>query len=458
MGRRLCVIGLDCVTPQLLFGPWLAEMRNVRRLMEGGIHGHLVSTIPPITVPAWMSMMTSQDPGMLGIYGFRNRASREYEDVYIVNGKHVKAQPLWQHLGRRGLSSIVLGVPLTYPPTPLRGVMASCFLTPGKDVTWTFPATLGAKLDEWAGGDFILDTPDFRTLDKRQILDQIYRMTRGRFQAYRALLAREPWDFSIMVEMGPDRIHHAFWRYSDPTHPLYERGNEYEDVIHRYYLDMDEEIGRTIDALPADASVILVSDHGAKAMHGAFCINEWLIQEGLLALKPGVATPARLTPGMIDFDHTQVWSDGGYYARIFLNVEGREPRGQIPAAGVDAFKRDLATRLEATTDAHGRPLGTRVFLPEEAYRESHGTPPDLIVYLGDLGWRSASTVGAGIHLFENDTGPDDANHAQEGIFIWHGRGKPARETAGKVSIYDVAPSILDFYGIPVAPGMIGRVL
>ena len=168
--------------------------------------------------------------------------------------------------------------------------------------------------------------------------------------------------------------------------------------------------------------------------------------------------PARLTPGMIDFDRTQVWSDGGYYARIFLNVEGREPRGQIPAAGVDAFKHDLATRLEATTDAHGRPLGTRVFLPEEAYRESHGTPPDLIVYLGDLGWRSASTVGAGIHLFENDTGPDDANHAQEGIFIWQGRGKPARETTDKVSIYDVAPSILDFYGIPAAPEMIGRVL
>ena len=54
-----------------------AEMPNVRRVMTGGIHGHLVSTIPPITVPAWMSMMTSQDPGMLGIHGFRNRASRE---------------------------------------------------------------------------------------------------------------------------------------------------------------------------------------------------------------------------------------------------------------------------------------------------------------------------------------------------------------------------------------------
>jgi predicted AlkP superfamily phosphohydrolase/phosphomutase len=463
MAKRLCVIGLDCLTPQLLFGPWLDEMPNVRRVMAGGIHGNLVSTTPPITVPAWMAMMTSQDPGMLGIYGFRNRASHEYEDNFIVNGSHVKARPLWNHLSRRGLHSIVIGVPLTFPPTPLRGVMAADFLTPSKTVTWTFPASLGGRLDAWAGGDFILDVPDFRSVSKREILDQIYRMTKGRFQAFRKLLTVEPWDFAIMVEMGPDRIHHAFWRYLDPTHPLYEAGNEFEDVIHRYYLYLDEEIGRMVEALPTDTSLMVISDHGAKAMHGAFCINEWLIREGLLVLKSDVSGPVRLQPGMIDWDRTRVWSDGGYYARIFLNIAGREPRGQIPAAGVEAFKRDLAARLEATTDPAGKRIGTRVFLPEDVYRERNGTPPDLIVYLGDLDWRSASTVGAGIHLFENDTGPDDANHAQEGIFIWQGRGREPRDgepkdSSKRVSIYDVAPSILDYYGIETPAEMIGRVL
>jgi predicted AlkP superfamily phosphohydrolase/phosphomutase len=458
MANRLCIIGLDCVTPQFLFGPWLDEMPNVRRVMEGGIHGHMVSTIPPITVPAWMAMMTSQDPGMLGIYGFRNRASRDYADVFIVNGKHVQAKPLWHHLSRRGLNSIVMGVPLTYPPTPLRGVMVADFLTPNKSVTWTFPASLGARLDQWAGGEFIFDVPDFRTVHKREILDRIYRMTRGRFEAFRRLLAAEKWDFAIMVEMGPDRIHHAFWRYVDRSHRLYQPGNEFEDVIHRYYLYLDEEIGRVLDALPDGTSVIVVSDHGAKAMHGAFCINEWLIQQGLLALQAPVAAPTRLTPEMIDWERTRVWSDGGYYARIFLNVEGREPRGQIPAAGLDEFKRDLKARLEATTDPEGRRIGTRVFLPEEVYRRSEGIPPDMIVYLGDLDWRSGSTVGAGIHMFENDTGPDDANHAQEGIFLWQGRGKPALEPTGKISIYDIAPSILDHFGIEVPGEMIGKVL
>ena len=90
--RRLVVIGLDCVTPELVFGPWLDEMPNVRRLMRDGLHGRLTSTFPPITVPAWMAMMTSQDPGMLGIYGFRNRGSFAYDDTFTVNAAHVQAR------------------------------------------------------------------------------------------------------------------------------------------------------------------------------------------------------------------------------------------------------------------------------------------------------------------------------------------------------------------------------
>jgi predicted AlkP superfamily phosphohydrolase/phosphomutase len=115
--------------------------------------------------------------------------------------------------------------------------------------------------------------------------------------------------------------------------------------------------------------------------------------------------------------------------------------------------------LESLGDENGKSIGTRALYPEEVYRECRGIPPDLIVYLGDLDWRSAGTVGNGsVHLFENDTGPDDANHAPEGIFIWHNRGKPASRSTERVSIYDVAPSILDFYSIAAPADMIGRPL
>lgn len=458
MARRLAVIGLDCVTPELFFGPWLEEMPNVRRLMQDNLHGRLMSTVPPITVPAWMAMMTSQDPGMLGIYGFRNRGSFAYEDTFTVNAAHVQAPTVWNILSRNRLRSVVMGVPLTYPPKPLNGVLVGCFLTPDNNASFTYPPEFQSRLAGLAGGEYIIDVKEFRNENKRETLEQIELMTERRFRAFRATLAQEEWDFAMMVEMGPDRLHHAFWRYFDPGHRLYVKGNEFEDVVHQYYLRMDAEIGRTVDALPPDTSVIVVSDHGAKRMVGAVCINDFLIREGYLVLKEKPSKPTRLKPEMVDWSRTTAWGDGGYYARVFLNVQGREKEGTIAAGDVARVRSELRAKIEALGDDQGRPIGTRALYPEETYRECHGIAPDLIVYLGNLDWRSAGTVGnAGVHIFDNDTGPDDANHAQEGIFVWHGRGKTA-SSKPPVSIYDVAPSILDYFQIAAPPHMIGKVL
>ncbi len=459
MSRRLVVIGLDCATPELFFGPWLDEMPNVRRLMDGGIHGRLVSTVPPITVPAWMAMMTSQDPGQLGIYGFRNRGSHVYEDTFTVNSTHVQAKTVWNVLSRNRLRSIVMGVPLTYPPKPLNGLMVGCFLTPDKSATYTHPPGLAARVHELAGGDYIIDVKDFRNERKQETLDQIKVMTERRFRAFRGLLKTEDWDFAMMVEMGPDRLHHAFWRYFDTGHRLYEPGNPFEDVVHQYYLEIDREIGRTLEAVPGDASVIVVSDHGAKRMTGAVCINEFLMREGYLTLKEQPTKPTRLKPDMVDWSRTTAWGDGGYYARVFLNIQGREPSGTIPPGDVERVRRELATKIEALGDENGNSIGTKVYFPEEIYRDRRGISPDMVVYLGDLEWRSAGTVGTGnVHIFENDTGPDDANHAQEGIFVWHNRGRAPAAPVEKVSIYDVAPSILDYFSIEAPPEMIGRII
>jgi predicted AlkP superfamily phosphohydrolase/phosphomutase len=459
MGRKLVVIGLDCVTPQLLYGEWLDDMPNIRRLVTEGYSGNMISTIPPITVPAWMAMMTSQDPGMLGCYGFRNRKTHDYEDLYITSSKYIHAKTVWNYLSRNRLRSLILGVPLTYPPKPLNGILVSSFLTPGKDVTYTHPADYHTTLDRAADGDYIIDVKDFRTSEKDRLLEQIYIMTERRFKAFRHMLETEDWDFAMMVEMGPDRIHHAFWRYGDRDHRLFVPGNQYENTIHDYYVCMDEEIGKTLDALPSDTSVIVVSDHGAKGMHGGICVNEWLIQQGLLSVKDYPGEPTRLKPDMIDWPNTKVWGEGGYYARVFLNVEGREPNGTIPAAEYETFRQTIKEKIEAIPDENGKPIGTKVFLPQDVYKECKNIPPDLIVYFGDLNWRSAGTIGHHqIHIFENDTGPDDANHAQEGIFIWHNAAADLSGRDHTVSIYDIAPSILDFYSIQVPDDMIGRPL
>ena len=153
-------------------------------------------------------------------------------------------------------------------------------------------------------------------------------------------------------------------------------------------------------------------------MEGGFCSNEWLVREGYLALKEQPASVEKLDPRNVDSTRTKAWGDGGYYGRLFLNVRGREPDGTVPPEAVPDLKRELMAKLEALTDEGGRPLGTRVFAPEDAYAAGRNVPPDLIVYFGDLAWRSVGSIGhESVWTHDNDTGPDDANHARFGVFL-----------------------------------------
>jgi len=453
---KLVIIGLDCATPQLVFDAWLDRLPNIRSLVQRGIAGPLKSTLPPITVPAWTAMMTSKDPGMLGFYGFRNRKSYDYEDLFFANAKYVKDKTVWNYLSRNRLKSLVFGVPQTYPPKPLNGVLVASFLTPSKDVQFTYPDEIKKDLDEAADGDYIIDVKDFRTDNKDKLVAAIYEMTRRRFKAFRKFYTSDSYDFAMMVEMGVDRIHHGFWRYFDKSHRLYEPGNPYENVIEDYYKYLDEEIGKTLEILEPDTSVMLVSDHGAKTMTGAICINEWLQQKGWLTLKEKPTKPSRMELDMIDWSKTKAWGEGGYYSRLFLNVQGREPQGQIPQAEYEQFRDEVKAALEGIVDEQGNNIGTKAFKPEEVYRQATGIPPDLIVYLGNLDWRSAGSVGVGsIYMYENDTGPDDANHAEYGIFVFAPGAGRTVAPKDDYSIYDIAPTILKYFDVTVPEDMIG---
>jgi predicted AlkP superfamily phosphohydrolase/phosphomutase len=258
--------------------------------------------------------------------------------------------------------------------------------------------------------------------------------------------------------MGIDRIHHGFWKYMDPEHPKYPGPSPLQDAIKDYYQYVDREIGEVLDLVDEDTLILVVSDHGAKRMDGGICVNEWLQREGYLRLKQTPTEVKRLEPEMVDWPQTRAWGDGGYYGRIFMNVKGREPQGVIEPADYERVRDKLKGQLEALTDHHGRPIGTRVFKPQEIYSECRGVPPDLIVYFGDLYWRSVGTVGGGeVHTFENDTGPDDANHAQQGMFILY---DPRQYLGGQkwegLHLMDVAPLVLRALGVEVPPDMQGK--
>ncbi|HSV74521.1 MAG TPA: alkaline phosphatase family protein [Chthonomonadales bacterium] len=461
MARRVCVIGLDSAPPELVFDRFLSDLPNLRSLMERGVWGPLESTVPPITVPAWMSMFTGRDPGALGIYGFRNRRDHSYDGLAFASSRMVHEQAVWDVLGAAGMRSILLGIPLTYPPRPIQGLMVCDFLAPSTSVQYTYPASLADDIRRVVG-EYVIDVRDFRTTDKDRLLAQVHEMTDVRFALARHLAVSEPWDLFAMVEMGPDRLHHGFWRYFDAGHPLHEPGNPYQHALRDYYRRLDEQVGSLLAVLPDDTTVMVVSDHGARRMVGGICVNDWLIREGYLSLKRAPDRVTKLAPDMVDWPRTRAWGDGGYYGRIFLNVKGREQQGAVDPDAYEALRDELSSRLRALPDERGRPIGTRTFRPQEVYAECRGIPPDLIVYFGDLDWRSVGSVGHdAVWTHENDTGPDDANHSPLGIAIVARPGQTPGSTPlasrrrDGWSICRVAPAILQELGVE-PPTSMGR--
>lgn len=455
---RLVVVGLDCAPPALVFDRYRAAMPTVARAMGAGVWGRLRSTIPPITVPAWCSMTSGRDPGELGLYGFRNRRDRS-RALHTSTSDDVSVPRLWDLVERAGKRAAALYVPPTYPPPETTATIVSCLLTPGPGSPHTRPLALAEELRA-RFGPHRPDLDDDGTLDDDALLDGLVEMAKQHFDVAEHVLATRDPDFLMLVEMATDRLHHALWPAMDPSDPRHDptspRGRQARDV----YAYLDTRIARLMARAGPDAHLLVVSDHGARSLHGGVYVNEVLRRAGWLVLKnaPVAATP--LDHANVDWSRTRAWSEGGYYARVFLNVAGRESEGGLVVSEIDAARRELAGMF-ARLEEDGRVLESRVVIPEEAYREVRGVAPDLLVFFGDLSHRSLAAVGtpgifASIADVERDKGRGGCNHDWDGIFALSGPSVLPHGRIEGASILDVAPTCLALLGLPVPSELEGR--
>ncbi|NPA05455.1 MAG: nucleotide pyrophosphatase [Crenarchaeota archaeon] len=443
--RRLLVLGLDSLPPYVLYqGHDGGGFRYIRGLVSDSRRYILRSCKPPITVPAWMVMFTGKTPGELGIYGFRHRKPGMF-DAYIVNSRYIRYPTIWEEASRRGLRVGVFGVPPTYPPKPVNGFMVTDFTTPGPEKRYTWPPWLKREIEE-RFGPMIFDIL-YRSSEKDRVMRDLLKMVDKHLRVMEYLLTRKPWDLVVYVEIGIDRAHHAFWRYFDERHPRYEHHEVYSGVIPKVYSMVDEWLEKLSKTL-RDTVIVIASDHGVKPMHGAFAINQWLEEEGLLRLKEKPKKPGTdLREDMIDWEHTAAWAWGGYYSRVFVNLKGREPHGIVEAEEYEDFVKELAERLRGIRGPSGEEWRNIAERPVDVYPEVNGDPPDLMLYLDDLNWRPAGTVGwPDKYLPENDRGPDDAMHDWYGVFsVYDPEGTIGRGDAGVIGIeevYSVLSSLL----------------
>jgi predicted AlkP superfamily phosphohydrolase/phosphomutase len=152
--ERAVILGFDGMDPELA-DRFMNEGRlpNLAKLRDKGTFSKLRTTFPPISPVAWSTFMTGVNPGKHNIYDFLARDTSNYLPFlssaeikgpkrHIKIGKYSipfgkteikgmrKGTPFWHWLGKAGIFSSVIRVPVTFPPEKFEGVLLSGMCVP----------------------------------------------------------------------------------------------------------------------------------------------------------------------------------------------------------------------------------------------------------------------------------------------------------------------------------------
>ncbi len=446
---RVLIVGWDGATFDMI-DPLVAAGRlpTVAGLLERGASAELESTRVPISSAAWAAITTGKGPGHTGIYSFFEPVDGTY-DVRLVSSRSLAATPLWRILSRRGLGVNVFGVPVTYPPEPVRGHLVAGMLSPF-DAEYAYPADYTTELRDRG---FVPDMGIWRT-DQPASWERIDRQLTLKEQAVNELLARDDWAMSLVVFKSLDVASHR--AYTGQT----------DGIVAQLYERLDGILSRMIEAAGPDTNVLLISDHGFRTYSRGLNLNEWLVQEGYAVrsaeaealgeraqgpLAQRRATEYRRRIGELDMSRTRAFATvcEGNFGAIRLNVAGREPNGIVPPDQVDRLLDELAARVADSPDLVGAERG------HQLYPGPHGTVvPDLIVESGP----STRVLAARWRRTSRDYDHPLPNHALQGILIAAGPSIAGMRKRARAHVLDIAPTSLHLLANPVYAEMAGRVL
>lgn len=488
MGQHptMLVIGLDGASWNLI-DDWIEaeDLPTFKRLKERSCWGPLESSIPPITCPAWRCYSTGKNPGRLGVFWWQH-IDVEKRQVSFPNSRSFKSRDLWDYLNDAGIRTGIVGMPGTFPPSPVDG-----FLVAGGPEAhskgYAYPNSLehtlnaeGYKVHPPISGPLQAGSP---------LIRDILKVIRMRFQTARRLLAQEPVTFLQVTTFYLNMLQHYFYR---------------DEPVKRAWQLIDGELAQMVNDFDY---VAVLSDHGTAPMKRTFFISAWLQREGYLyyedehrvadlLFKLGINRTAALSllgrlglagflsrfDSLIHFarryipDEEGVVSEaGGFLAsgseegsldgvdwkrtRVIASPQGPLYINREALTGeeeYEALRSELIEKLESLQDEETgeKPLA-RVYRREELYSGPYVTQAPDLVALDAEAYHNRGGMGRHI-LFGSSNWK--GNNALHGLFMIGGPGIQEGKRVSGARIYDLAPTMLRLMGCRPADDMDGRVL
>ncbi len=489
-GKRVLVMGIDGATWKLL-EPWIknGSLPNFAKLVTKGFSSHLLSTIPPMTAPAWISLSTGKNPGRHGVFDFFKKVNNKRKpiDSRAIEGKHI-----WDILSEAGKRVIVINPPLSYPVKKVNGYMISGMMTPSYEVDYTYPKSLKRKLKKWGYQIGIELDPGMRSnwarsfvmsKDKRkrqELIDSFNKIAINRWEVFKKIAKIKGFDFAFVLFEGADRLQHYYWKKQD----FY--------VIKKHYQALDKILGEAMKMVGGKGVLFIVSDHGFGEIKSKFHINNFLAHYGLLKKRStNLLTQTILKTGKklalmvskLGFPQEKILTNRlifKLYLRLYRpNIDFEESKAFMlneTSRGIWVNGKDekekikninkIIRRLDNLKDPKNKKRVVKAFRREEIYQGGHvEEAPDilLVTYSGyslEVMVEEEDLSRKGF-LRPTSLGERNADHEREAVLAIVGAGvekTKKRMVKDSPEIIDVAPTVLGILGMHIPVDMDGKSL
>jgi len=469
MPKKVIVIGIDGGSWNYI-QKWIDEGRlpNFKKLQQGGTWGILRSQLPPVTSPNWKCFATGRGPAKLGVFWWEN-IDLEKRKIYIPSSQSFKGKEIFDYLSEAGKRVGVINMPTLYPPHKINGVMVAG----GPDALesqFTYPESLEKLLKSKFGWRVLPHNISFMKQNADEVIEEIYRLIRVRFEAAEFLLKEGSFDFFMVVTYLINVLQHYHWG---------------DEKVFKAWQIIDQGIGNLLEKF-SEYTFLFMSDHGTNEIKVKFNISTWLNQKGYLKLKEQTENVSnklgkfglnrqRVTRiltklGLKDFvkkivprNLQQLLPDDVGHVQYAGKAEMIDwDNSQAIASGQgpiyllnkdQSFKEKLIKEL-TELEYQGLKIVKQVHLKEDIYSgEFLEKAPDLIVeqaknthFSGSLG--SKEVFEAPQH-WQGENEP-------EGLFLAFGEGIEPKKM--DTSILNLAPTILSLLEVEIPKDMDGEVI
>jgi len=313
-------------------------------------------------------------------------------------------------------------------------------------------ATMGLAEDTWALNE--------RVIDEEQFIEQAYLINKEREDMLMNELEKVKKGAVVCVFDNTDRMQHMLWRYIDPDHPANrdKESDKHKNALEELYADVDRIVGKVMPYVTDGTALIVMSDHGFKSFRRGINLNTWLMQEGYLFMKEGA--PAGEWFEGVDWSRTRAYALG--LGGIFLNVKGRERDGIVSREEAPALADEIKARLEGLKDPDSGLVAIKnVYLGREVYSGPYTAEGPELIMGSSAGYRASWDAATGIvsdEVFSDNTKAWSGDHCVDPTVVPATFISNRKITADHVSIIDIAPTVLDLFGVKPPPYVDGKIV